>query len=121
VAYLRKRERTGGQPSWQVRWRLGGHRAGRWQGVTARSREQAKSVRAVLEAHGDALRADDPRIRAALGRERARDVLTFGEVAERYIATRTTAKPTTRAAYSRMLRMHLAGLARPTDHRADIR
>lgn len=93
-----------------MRWRLGGGRNGRWQSITVRSRERAKTVHALLEANADALRADDQRIVAIVTGVATPPpgVLTFGEVANRYIATRTTAKASTRDNYAGILARNLA-------------
>ena len=101
-------------PSWRVRWRYGGTRDGDWQTVTYRD----AGLREVDEGLRGEPRALRPRQcagcegtvpsspghhRLGVGRR-----WTFGEVAQRYIDTRTTSKANTKEAYARIVRLHLA-------------
>ena len=116
MAQIVKRARQGSEGrrttySYRVRWRYGGTREGEWQSVTMRSAEDAKSLRLAVEVRGHRVRATDPDVldRSIITGERTRHIVpTFGEVAQRYIDTRTTAKANTRETYGRILRVHLA-------------
>ena len=109
----RQRKGSGSRPalSYRVRWRLNGTRDGAWQSVTFRDRETAKTFKALVEARGHRLRADAPEVRdlsILTGVRVADGAQTLRSVAERYIATRTTTKATTRERYQRLLDRHLA-------------
>ena len=108
MSYIRKRERTGGQPSWQVRWRFGGSRTGQWQSVTVRSHERAKTVRALLAAHGDGIHATDPRVHEIVTGVAVSPRVTFGEVARQYLDSRTGLRASTRDSYEWLLAHRLA-------------
>jgi hypothetical protein len=62
MAYVKRRDRQGARPSWQVRWRFGGSRTGASQSVTVHTNERAKTLRALLAAHGDGLHSTDARV-----------------------------------------------------------
>lgn len=116
MAQIVKRVREGGEGkraiySYRVRWRHGGTRDGAWQSVTMRNAEEAKSLRLAVEVRGHQVRASDADVldRSIITGERTRHTVpTFGEVAQRYIDTRTTARANTRETYARILRVHLA-------------
>ena len=95
-----------------MRWRYGGTRDGDWQTVTYRDAGSAKSLKAYVENQGHYVKANAPGVKdgsVITGSPPARmGAVTFGEVAQRYIDTRTTSKANTKEAYARIVRLHLA-------------
>ncbi|MDU0315271.1 site-specific integrase [Phycicoccus sp. M110.8] len=118
-----RRERMGSgkrkEYSYRVRWRYGGTREGAWQSVTVRSAEDAKSLQRAVEVRGHRVKDDDPDVldRSMITGERTRHgVPAFAEVAEQYIASRTTTTSGTRDRYRRLARTTLADWQnRPVD------
>lgn len=88
--------------------------------MTLRSHEEAKSLRAQVEARGHRVRGDDPSVRDLTiitgGRSVRAGAVTLGEGAERYIKSRPGVKASTEDKYRTLLKHALSPWARrPVD------
>ena len=109
MAHMSKYTAKDGRASWRIRWRYGGTREGAWQGTTIHNHEQAKQFKAIVESRRHRVRDDAPEVQdlsILTGQPSAPSGggLTFAEVAEQYITSRTRA-----GAASRYVRASLRG------------
>lgn len=120
MATIEKRTRKDGTTTYRLKWRFGGKRDGAQQSITYAEHDDAKSMKGAIEALRHHVYDTDPRVitfELVTGQKpTAYTAPTFGEVAERYVTTRTRAKATTKELYRRTLR-NRAGvlLARPVE------
>lgn len=114
MAAIEVRTRQDGSRSFRLKWRYGGGRGGAPQSVTYADLADAKRMKGAVEALGHLVYAEDPRVQTfelVTGqRPTSYTAPTFGEVAERYILSRTRASAQTRDLYRFTVKSRLSAL-----------
>jgi site-specific recombinase XerD len=107
MATVETRTRADESKSYRLKWRYGGKRDGAPQSVTYPDIDDAKRMKGAVEALGHLVYADDPKVvtfELVTGQKSVTYIApTFGVVAERYIASRTSASARTRDEYRQTL------------------
>lgn len=114
MASIDTRKRANGTVAYRIRWRFGGKRDGAAQSLTYDNRDDAKAMKGAIEARGHRIYDTDPAVvdfSLVTGmRIHSYTAPTFGEIAERYIKSRTNAKESSRDQYRHTVKSYLSGL-----------
>lgn len=124
MATIENRTRKDGTTAYRLKWRFGGKRDGAQQSITYAEHDDAKCMTGAIEAPRHHVYDTDPLVitfELVTGQKpTAYTAPTFGEVAEKYVSTRTRAKVTTKELYRRTLRNRAGALlARPVESITD--
>lgn len=108
MATIEKRVRQDGTTAYRLKWRYSGARNGTPQSVTYSDVNDARRMQGAIQALGHLVYASDPRVvtfELVTGQKPVSYTSpTFGEVAERYIASRTRASAKSRDQYRQTIK-----------------
>lgn len=116
MASIDARKRKDGSTAYRLRWRYGGRRDSPAQSATYDHPDDARKMKGAIEARGHLVYDTDPAVldfSLVTGmRQHKYTAPTFGEVAERYISSRTQASAKSRDTYRRTVNARLSDLVR---------
>lgn len=114
MASIDARKRTDGTTAYRLRWQYGGRRNSPAQSVTYDHPDDGKKMKGAIEARGHLVYDTDPAVldfSLVTGmRQHDYTAPTFGEVAERYISSRTRASASSRDKYRHTVASRLSAL-----------